>query len=105
MFVDIKLRVAFWYTKFIRWQNFSFDIHERDQIDHPAYDKFSQISFLSTLWSAIEILLPGELHPGGDGEEEERAKEADRPPDARQPQGASPLEGLPEWENKIEIQI
>ena len=81
MFVDIKL-VAFWYTKFILWQNFTFDTNKRDQIDHPVYNNFSQISS-STQWSASEILLPGELHPGGDGEEEQRAREADRPSDAR----------------------
>ena len=42
--------------------------------------------FGNTLRSATEILLPDELDPGGDGEEAERAQEADDPPDARQPQ-------------------
>ena len=45
----------------------------------------------SELRSAMEVLLPDELDAGGEGEEAERAQEADDPPDARQPQGPPPL--------------
>ena len=50
-----------------------------------------RIKFQKQIWQHYWVLLPDELDAGGEGEEAERAQEADDPPDARQPQGPPPL--------------